>query len=175
MIRASRRSAVRISIRVAGLSGLLALTGCAAAMPGFTSGISTPAEAETSGHSGSHTGELVNGVYVLSADEQKFDCKQLTGRMQIRILEIRDYNERNNASLASRALKSAIKPLFGGGTRGNDPGADYAKDRAMLDAYNKQLGGKSCKTYDLDAELKPKDFTETPTVVTPPGEKKKAK
>jgi hypothetical protein len=94
--------------------------------------------------------------------------------MQIRILEIRDYNERNNPTLVSQALKSAVKPVFGGGTRGNDTAGDYAKDRAMLDAYNKQLAAKSCKTYDLDAELKPKDFRETPTVVTPPSDKKKA-
>ena len=143
----------------------LALTGCAAALPGVTSGISEPAAASTSVSAG--------GGYVLSSDEQKFECKQLLGRMQIRILEIRDYDERNQTSIVSQALKATVKPFFGGGTRGNDPTADYAKDRAILEAYNKQLALKGCKTYDLDAQLKPKDFKVTPEPVTPPSDKKR--
>ncbi len=143
---------------------LLALTGCAAALPGVTSGISEPAAATPA--------ISANGAYVLSADEQKFECKQLMGRMQIRILEIRDYDERNQTSMVSQALKATVKPFFGGGTRGNDPNADYAKDRAMLEAYNKQLAVKGCKTYDLDAQLKPKNFRETPEPITPPSDKK---
>jgi hypothetical protein len=39
----------------------------------------------------------------------------------------------------------------------------------MLEAYNKQLAVKNCKTYDLDAELKPKDFRETPNATIKPA------
>jgi hypothetical protein len=154
-------------------SALLGLAGCAASIPETTStaNLLTPVVATSSSPL---PGPSKAGGYVLSADEQNYECKQLSGRMQIRILEIRDYNERSQTSKVSQALKSAVTPFFGGGTHGTDPGGDYAKDRAMLEAYNTQLAAKGCKTYNLDAELKPKDFRETPTVVTPPTDKKKS-
>lgn len=154
-------------------SALLGLTGCAASVPdsNSTASLLTPVVATSSSTSSAPSKA---GGYVLSTDEQNYECKQLSGRMQIRILEIRDYNERSQTSKVSQVLKSAVKPFFGGGTYGTNPGADYAKDRAMLEAYNTQLATKGCKTYNLDAELKPKDFRETPTVVTPPADKKKS-
>ncbi len=105
----------------------------------------------------------------MSADEQALECKQLTGRMQIRILEIRDYNERNQTTLASRALQSGVAAVTGGSTAGIDPNGRYAKDRAMLETYNRQLATKGCKTYDLEAELRPKSYTETPAATIKPA------
>lgn len=114
-------------------------------------------------------GSKAGGGYVLSAAEQELDCKKLTGRMQIRILEIRDFNERSQSTGLSRVLQSGVAAVTGGSTAGTDPSGQYATDRSMLDAYNKQLAAKGCKTYDLEAELKPKDFKETPNATIKPA------
>ena len=104
-----------------------------------------------------------------SKTEPELDCKKLTGRMQIRILEIRDFNERSQSTGLSRVLQSGVAAVTGGSTAGTDPSGQYATDRSMLDAYNKQLAAKGCKTYDLEAELKPKDFKETPNATIKPA------
>ena len=109
------------------------------------------------------------GTYQLSADELELDCKKLSGRMQIRILEIRDFNERATASMTARALQSGATTVFGGSSSGTDPKGTYARDRAMLEAYNRQLIAKGCKSYDLDAELQPKHFKDGPSATIKPA------
>lgn len=103
-----------------------------------------------------------SGYYQLSSKELDYDCKKLTGVMQIRILQIRGYEDRKKTSGASRALQSVTTPIFGGTTQGMDPDGQYRRDRAMLDAYNVRLAQKGCKTYDIDAELKKSDLFDTP-------------
>jgi hypothetical protein len=149
----------RIWISALGLAALPGLAGCASSGADQTASLLTPVAASTTTASG----------YALSADEQDLDCKKLTGRMQIRILQIRDYNERHQASAFSRVLQSGVAAVTGGSNSGTDPDGDFSRDRAMLAAYNKQLAAKGCKTYDLDAELKPKDFRETPNPVVKPA------
>jgi len=102
------------------------------------------------------------GGYQLSAQELAYDCKKLTGVMQVRILQIRDYESRSKSSSASRAMQSITTPIFGGTRQGMDPDGQYQRDRAMLDAYNARLAEKHCKTYDIDAELQKTDINETP-------------
>jgi hypothetical protein len=147
----------RLTIVAGTSAAFLGLTGCAASGPSATSSLLTPVVAPAA------------AAYTLSADELQLDCKKLAGRMQIRILEIRDYNERQQASLLSRALQSGASTVAGGSMSGTDPNGQYAKDRAMLEAYNAQLAAKNCKSYDLNAELKPKDFHETPTANIKPA------
>lgn len=110
----------------------------------------------------------LKATYQLTPEEQALECKQLTGRMQIRILEIRDYNERSRTTLAARALQSGSTTVFGGPKAGIDPDGTYAKDRATLEAYNAQLAAKGCKTYDLESELQPQDVRVTPTATIKP-------
>ena len=103
--------------------------------------------------------------YELTAEEKGLDCKKLTGRMQIRILQARDASVRTNGSALGRGMQSAVTPIFGGTTHGTDPDADAARDRAMLEAYNKQLAAKKCPTFDLDAEMRPRSIRDTPTPI----------
>lgn len=101
--------------------------------------------------------------YRLSKEEQALDCKKLTGRMQVRILQIRDFNQHSpQTSIGSRLMQQAVTPIFGGTTIGASPSADHARDRAMLEAYNRRLAEKQCKTFDLDKELKPQPIQSTP-------------
>ncbi len=118
-----------------------------------------PPAAET----GVVTGALPPVGYQLTEDEQKYDCRKLTGLMQIRILQVRGYDPDKNTTMAARGLQALTTPIFGGTKEGADPDAQYHKDIAKLRAYNQQLAFLKCKTFDLDAELSAKgDSTPTP-------------
>ena len=155
-VRMARLSKIMIGLTLAICTG-----GCAASNTSATSSL-----APASGPVGQPM--LSKATYQLSADEQALACKQLTGRMQIRILEIRDYNERNRTTLLARALQSGTTSVVGGSSTGTDPDGTYAKDRAVLEAYNAQLAAKGCKTYDLESELQPQDVRVTPTASIKP-------
>lgn len=118
-----------------------------------------------------------SGMYQLSADEQAFDCKKLLGVMQIRIMQIRDYDPSKKTSDLSRTMQTTVDPALSimlGKTSAYtaDPDKRYRNDRAMLEAYNRQAAAKKCKVYDLDAELKPgKAFHDTPVARSAPAAK----
>ena len=97
------------------------------------------------------------GGYQLTAAERDMDCRTLTGRMAVRIMQLRDYENRVQASLVSRAIQSTTSPVFfgSGAGAGLDPDGRYRRDRAQLVAYNGLLAEKQCANFDLDAELKP--------------------
>ncbi|WP_334146564.1 hypothetical protein [Hyphomicrobium sp.] len=95
------------------------------------------------------------GGYTLSPEEQALDCRKLTGRMAVRIVQIRDFQTRTQATSLSRNLQVAAKPVYGGSGEGSDPYARYARDRAQLEAYNQRLAEKNCPNFDLEAELAP--------------------
>jgi hypothetical protein len=109
--------------------------------------------------------------YTLTDEEKELDCKKLTGRMQVRILQIRDFVEREQTSTVSHILQQGATAIFGGTKEGTAPAQRYARDRAILEAYNQQLAAKNCRTFDLDAELKPKPTSETPTPLRAPEAK----
>lgn len=102
-------------------------------------------------------------TYQLSPKERGYSCNKITGLMQVRILQIRGYGADDKGSLAARGVQSVATPIFGGTTVGIDPDGQYAKDVAMLEAYNRLLAEKKCKTFDLAAELKRTGVFETPT------------
>lgn len=112
------------------------------------------------------------GVYQMSTEELAMDCKRLTGKMQVRILQIRDYDPSRKTSEISRSLQSVHAPIIGGSTFGVDPDSRYKSDRAMLVAYNRRLAEKKCRTFDLDAELKPKPYSDTPRPTAPSPSRK---
>jgi hypothetical protein len=96
------------------------------------------------------------GAYQLSQEELALDCRRLTGRMAVRIVQIRDFQIRSQTSGLARTLQASVKPVFGDGSGGGtDPASQYARDRAMLEAYNQQLAARQCANFDLDAELAP--------------------
>jgi hypothetical protein len=136
---------------------LLALASCTSSPPKDGAPAMAPAAAAAADST------QPEGGYVLSAQELALSCRKLTGRMQVRILQIRDYEQRAKPSPASRLAQQAATSLHGGSRHDIDPEAEYRRDRAMLEAYNRRLAAKNCKTFDLEAELKPKPIRETPT------------
>lgn len=109
-----------------------------------------------------------NGVYQLGPAELKFDCKKLTGRIQLRLLSLRDAAAVESSSTAARVIHGAAGAALGGSTARADPDADRRRDRAMVEAYNRQLAAKGCKTFDLEAELRKPPGLDTPA---PRGQK----
>lgn len=85
----------------------------------------------------------------------------MTGSMQIRILQLRTYNENEQASALSRAFSSVTTPLFGG-SAAQAPNGKYQRDVAQLETDNARLAAAGCKTYDLKAELAETDMSKTP-------------
>ena len=151
---------VRFRAQIFAVASVLAC-GCASknvdTPPNLVNDIPPPSDGVT-------TGALQGSGYQLSEEELKFDCKKLTGTMQIRILQMRDYDPSKKTSTVARSLQSLTTPIFGGTKEGVDPDGQYLKDRAMLEAYNRQLGATQCKTFDLDAEraITSTDVTPTP-------------
>jgi hypothetical protein len=109
-------------------------------------------------------------AYTLSDEEQNLDCKALTGRTQVRILELRGHAYKTHPSELSQSVKSMTAAFS---TSGQATGADaqYARDRARLDAYNRQLAAQKCATFDLDKELQARPSAPPPSPI--PSEPKK--
>lgn len=152
------------------------VAGCAAGEPGALAGGGPPsappaapdaAVVRVAQKSEVQPGLQPDGTYVLSKAELELDCKKLTGRTLVRILQMRDHDLRNHSSVASQTAQKLVVPLFGGSQYGSDPEADYRRDRAMVEAYNRRLAEKRCKVFDLAKELQPRPAAETPVPKKP--------
>jgi hypothetical protein len=93
--------------------------------------------------------------YQLTPADLQLDCKKLTGRMAVRIVQIRDYRSRGQATLVARTIQSSTTTVLGGSLEGTDPDGRYARDRAQLEAYNRRLAEKDCPNFDLETALDP--------------------
>lgn len=130
------------------------LAACASSLPEPGYSLANGADTSVSALPAAQTMAAPSGLYQLSEEEKGLDCRRLTGRMKIRIVQMKDSAARQRTSDISRTLQTA-QSQFGGSTWGMDPDADAAKDRAMLEAYNAQLQAKGCTALDLAAELAP--------------------
>ena len=90
-------------------------------------------------------------AYQLSAKELKMNCKQLTGTMKVRIVQMNA--AMSDGTVVARGMQAGAVKIWGGPTYGTDPAGEDARDRALLEAYNQQLAAKKCKTLDLQAEM----------------------
>jgi hypothetical protein len=143
------------------LPAVLSLLTACAAVPGYSPPpFKEPSKASRPLESGDVRSD---GRYEMSETEKAMDCKRLTGSMQITISRLKDTYGRAEPSTAAWAAQSTIAPVLGGSTVGANRGAVYARERAKLEAYNRELAAKGCKTLDIEAELaRPPD---------PPGKK----
>jgi hypothetical protein len=137
--------------RYAILAAPLLLAACAAAMPGY----SPPPFKEPSKHAKPlESGDVQpDGSYEMSTDEKAMDCKRLTGSMQITISRMRDPYSRAGPSVGARVAQSTATPVLGGSALSADRERLNARERAKLEAYNRELATRNCKTLDIEAEL----------------------
>lgn len=133
--------------------GLALIVGaCAAAVPGYI-----PPDAKTEKFKAAAPrggGFDTAGTYSLTEQEQKLDCKALTGSMTIKIIQMRDAGNRPKPSAIASAAQGVARPVLGGTLTGQSLEDDLRRDRARLEALNRQLASKACPTFDIDAELK---------------------
>lgn len=108
-----------------------------------------------------------NDGYRLSPDEINYDCKRLTGHVQLRIRQLRSTRADAKTSEIGRTLQKVATPLIGGTNRGIDQDGDNARDLSMLKAYNGRLAAKNCATFDLERLLAPSN-TEDPRPIPKP-------
>jgi hypothetical protein len=112
----------------------------------------------------------------LTAEEKALDCRKLTGRLQVRLLELRGAEFKSEASGLSQSLRSAASTLLFTDT-GKNAAQRAQQNRPMLDAYNGLLKEKGCASFDIDKELaqRPSAPTPTPTVPASAAAKPKAR
>jgi len=102
------------------------------------------------------------GSVETSTQSQDDNCGHVIGRMQVRILQIRDYDPAAKTSGLSRGLQSVVTGILGGTSHGLNPDGRHAKDISKLREQNDWLASQGCKTFDLDKELQPQDIKHTP-------------
>ncbi|MCC0010100.1 MAG: hypothetical protein H6875_06590 [Hyphomicrobiaceae bacterium] len=110
-------------------------------------------------------GPLWADEYTLTKSEKGLDCRRMAGRMQIRILELRDGGARSFGSVAAEGLQGTVVPLFGGTSRGLSAAEDAQRDLARLRAMNAELISRKCPHYDLDAELAKDKHASSPRLI----------
>jgi hypothetical protein len=99
------------------------------------------------------SGEVKDGRYEMSPDELAMDCKRMTGSMKITISRLRDSAGRPGGSSLAESAHKTVPLIMQGSTAGADRQASLSRERAKLDAYNRQLAARNCKTLDIDAEM----------------------
>jgi hypothetical protein len=132
------------------LAPALLLSACAAAMPGYTP---PPFKEPSKFAQAQEGGTMRSGRYEMSETEKGLDCKRLTGSMLIAIARMKDGHGRDAPSGVSSGMQTMWPSLLSGSSAGVDREADHGRERAKLEAYNRQLAAKNCKTVDIDAEL----------------------
>lgn len=99
------------------------------------------------------SGDVKDGRYELSPDELAMDCRRMTGSMKITINRLRDAASRQGGSGLAETAHTIMPLVTQGSTASADRQGSLARERAKLDAYNRQLAARNCKTLDIDAEL----------------------
>ena len=94
-----------------------------------------------------------DGLYEMSKDELAMDCKRMTGSMKITINRLRDAATRQGGSNLAESAHKSVPIIMQGSTASSDWRATLVRERAKLDAYNRNLAARNCKTLDIDAEL----------------------
>ncbi len=132
----------------------VALAGCAGSSGSPSPAIDLPVVSAQRGAAGAESVPPAKGGYQLTEAESRLDCPRLTGQMKVRIANMRATYGARSGTAASQAVQSVVIPVFGGTRRGLDPDADLQLDRAKLEAFNRRLAEKKCRTLDIDAELR---------------------
>jgi hypothetical protein len=95
------------------------------------------------------------------SDLDALDCRRINGRMQVRILQIRDrLGERQNPVYA--ALQSAMNVFQASNAPPTKLDRATQHDVAVLKAQNAALERKGCARFDLAQELQPHPVRHTP-------------
>jgi hypothetical protein len=132
------------------LCTLLLLAACAAAVPGYM----PPPFKESKAVQPMKSGDMdAEGAYHMSSQEMATDCHHLRGAMLVTIARLRERAKEVGSSPFAIGANSVATSVLGGSPKGLDRDAEYRRDRARLEAYNRHLASKNCPTVDIQAEL----------------------
>jgi hypothetical protein len=81
-------------------------------------------------------------------EDAEADCKRLAGKVQLRLLEVRSGMPPWESSALLRSLQTPGDST--GGSGGNNA---LARDLAELEASNKQLADRNCRSFDIAKAL----------------------
>ncbi len=87
-----------------------------------------------------------------SAEDAEADCKRLAGKVQLRLLEVRSGMSPEESSIVSRSIQTA-GTLVGGSARGLGANPSLEREVADLEAANKQLAERNCRSFDIAKAL----------------------
>jgi len=165
-------------LRLSSALALLALAGCAAAMPGYVpdKGRLQLAKNKAAAKAEPQVANPVaaDGSYAPTAKERGFNCRRLTGVLQVKIQQFRAEASRQPTSPITTATGAAMaKPMAGGRVK-PDSESEHARDRARLVALNELMIEKKCGRFDLATALDPAN-TAAPELIKPEGKKEKKK
>jgi hypothetical protein len=133
------------------LCTLSLLAACAAAIPGYT----PPPFKQNKVVQPMKSGDMdAQGTYFMSNQEKSTDCRHLRGAMMVTISRLRARDSEVATSPFAVGANKAATTILGGSSKGLDREAEYARDRARLEAYNRHLASKNCPTVDIQAELR---------------------
>jgi hypothetical protein len=136
--------------RAAILSTLLLLAACAAAVPGYM----PPPFKESKAIQPMKSGDMdTEGTYHMSSQEMATDCRHLRGAILVTISRLRQRASDVPSSPFAIGANSVATTVLGGSAKGLDRDAEYRRDRARIQAYNRHLAAKNCPTVDIEAEL----------------------
>ncbi|MFV0297366.1 MAG: hypothetical protein ACK5JT_14725 [Hyphomicrobiaceae bacterium] len=141
------------SMRAVALGICLVAGGCAAAVPGYTP--ETAKSLKYKAHAQTGGGFDANGNYHMTDQEKGLNCKQLTGSMTIKILQMRESLKRVPPSALARFSQEQAREFSGGTRFGSDFNADLRRDHKRLETLNRALAAKKCPTFDIAHDLKP--------------------
>jgi len=137
-------------LRAAIFTALTLLAACAAAVPGYT----PPSFKENKVVEPLKAGDMdTDGTYNMSNQEKATDCQHLRGAIMVTITRLRHRQKDVATSPFAVGANSAATTVFGGSGRGLDRDAEFRRDRARIEAYNRHLASKGCPTVDIAAEL----------------------
>ena len=137
--------------RLACCAALLLLTACAAALPGYTP---PPFKESNKSSQPMKSGEMTaDGRYEMANEEREMDCKRTAGAMSLVIERIKYKSSEVGSSPAAILGNKLMSPFRNTSDKGFDRDAEYLRDRARLEAYNRHLASKGCPTVDVAAEL----------------------
>ena len=135
--------------RLSCCAALLLLAACAAAIPGYT----PPPFKESKSAQPMKSGEMTpDGRYEMADEEKAMDCKRTAGSMSI-VIERLKYRAAEVGTSQLAVSASKVNPYGKATQKGLDRDAEYLRDRARLEAYNRHLASKGCPTVDIEAEL----------------------
>ncbi|HFB2049005.1 MAG TPA: hypothetical protein TECP_01374 [Hyphomicrobiaceae bacterium MAG_BT-2024] len=104
-----------------------------------------------------YSNEMIS-EHILTPDELALPCSKLRGRIQLRILEVRDRDEKQHPSTIASSMRRTADSSGVWHNMGSLSDVGSSNDISVLTAYNQRLTQLGCQNYNISVEL---DYTKS--------------